>query len=156
MDTLAHMKCTICEVGAPVVTDEEIAGRTFRALQLGGYVYYLQEFIKHDNRDLRVLVVGQECLAAMRRVSNGWKTNLAAGAHAEPFALTDEIRAASLKAARTVGADYCGVDLLLDPQGELYLVEVNSMPAWQGLQQVTPFDIADRIVDYCLQAPSRV
>jgi RimK family alpha-L-glutamate ligase len=143
-------------VGMVRLTDPDIAGRTFRALQLGGYVYYLQQFIEHDNRDLRVLVAGGECLAAMQRVSKSWKTNLAAGAHAEPFILTDEVRTASLAAALALGADYCGVDLLRNPQGDLYLLEVNSMPAWQGLQQVTPFDIADRIVDYCLGALSGV
>jgi RimK family alpha-L-glutamate ligase len=135
------------------LTEAETAGRVFRALQLGGAVYYLQQFIEHDNRDLRVLVAGGECLAAMRRVSDDWKTNLAAGGRAEPFVLTTEVGAASLAAAKAVGADYCGVDLLRSPQGELFLLEVNSMPAWQGLQQVTPFDIADRLVDYCLQAP---
>jgi RimK family alpha-L-glutamate ligase len=140
-------------IGMVRLTDVETAGRVFRALKLGGYVYYLQKFIEHENRDLRVLVVGGECLAAMQRVSTNWKTNLAAGGHAEPFVLTDEVRAASLAAARAVGADYCGVDLLRGPQGELYLLEVNSMPAWQGLQQVTPFDIADRLVAHWLQAP---
>ncbi len=138
-------------VGMVRLTDAETAGRVFRAMQLGGYIYYLQKFIEHDNRDLRVLVLGGECLAAMQRVSDGWKTNLAAGGRAEPFALTDEVRTASLAAARAVGADYCGVDLLRSPQGELFLLEVNSMPAWQGLQQVTPFAISDRLAEYCLQ-----
>jgi RimK family alpha-L-glutamate ligase len=141
-------------VGMVRLTDVETAGRAFRALQLGAYVYYLQQFIEHENRDLRVLVAGGECLAAMQRVSSDWKTNVAAGGRPEPFILTDEVRHASLSAARAVGADYCGVDLLRSPQGELYLLEVNSMPAWQGLQQVTPFDIADRLVDHWLQAPA--
>jgi len=138
-------------VGMVRLTDAETAGRVFRALQLGGTVYYLQQFIEHEDRDLRVLVAGGECLAAMQRVSSGWKTNLAAGGRAEPFALTDEVRRASLAAARAVGADYCGVDLLRSPQGELFLLEVNSMPAWQGLQKVTPFDIAGRLVDFFLR-----
>jgi RimK family alpha-L-glutamate ligase len=138
-------------VGMVRLTDAEIAGRTFRALQLGGYIYYLQKFIEHDSRDLRVLVAGGECITTMQRVSDGWKTNLAAGGRAVQIALSDAVRDASLTAARTLGADYCGVDLLINPQGELYLLEVNSMPAWQGLQQVTTFDIADRLVDYFLQ-----
>jgi RimK family alpha-L-glutamate ligase len=137
-------------VGMVRLTDAETAGRTFRALQLGGYIYYLQQFIEHDSRDLRVLVVGGKCMAAMQRISENWKTNLAAGGKAAPFTLTDEVRTASLIAAKTVGADYCGVDLLINPQGKIYLLEINSMPAWQGLQQVTSFDIADRLVDYFL------
>jgi glutathione synthase/RimK-type ligase-like ATP-grasp enzyme len=51
-----------------------------------------------------------------------------------------------------LGADYCGVDLLRSEVGELFVLEVNSMPAWQGLQEVTPFNLADRIAEYCLDA----
>ncbi len=140
-------------VGMVRVSDVETAGRVFKALQLGGYVYYLQKFVPHLDRDMRLLVVGGECIAGMERVSDGWKTNLAAGARPLPLQLTAEIVDTSLKAARAVGADYCGVDLLRSAAGELYVIEVNSMPAWQGLQQVTGFDIADRIVDHCIATP---
>jgi RimK family alpha-L-glutamate ligase len=138
-------------VGMVRVTDEEIAGRVFRAMQVGGFIYYLQKFVEHDKWDIRILVVGGECIAGMKRKSDDWKTNLSAGGRAIPFILTKEICDASLKAASVVGADYCGVDLMYNPEGELFLLEVNSMPAWQGLQTVTPFDIADRLADYCLQ-----
>lgn len=137
-------------VGIVRVTEADTAGRVFRALQLGGYVYYLQQFLPHDNRDLRVMVVGEECVAAMERVADSWKTNVAAGARPVRAEVTPEVRAVCLKASRTLGAEYCGVDLLRSEAGELFMLEVNSMPAWQGLQQVTPFDIADRIVEYCL------
>ncbi len=137
-------------VGMVRVSDGEMAGRVFKALQLGGYVYYLQKFIPHHNRDLRVLVVGDECAAGMERVSDQWKTNMAAGARPVPLELTAEITAPSLKAAHVLGAEYCGVDLLRSEAGELYVIEANSMPAWQGLQQVTHFDIASRIVDHLL------
>jgi RimK family alpha-L-glutamate ligase len=137
-------------VGMVRVTDAETAGRVLRALQLGGYVYYLQKFIPHANRDIRVLVAGGECITSMERVAQDWKTNVAAGAHPEPYEPEDDVRLASLQAAQAVGADYCGVDLLRSEQGELFLLEVNSMPAWEGLQEVTRFDIAGRIVERCL------
>ncbi len=137
-------------VGMVRVSDAETAGRVFRALQLGGYVYYLQKFLPHHDRDMRLLVVGGECIAGMVRVSDSWKTNLAAGARPLPLDLTGELVEVSLKAAHAVGAEYCGVDLLRSEAGELYVIEVNSMPAWQGLQQVTHLDIAARIVDHCL------
>ncbi len=137
-------------VGMVRVTDAETAGRVFRALQLGGYVYYLQQFIPHRNRDLRVMVIGEECVAAMERVADSWKSNIAAGGQPVHTEVSPEIGAICLEASRTLGADYCGVDLLRSEGGELFVLEVNSMPAWQGLQQVTSFDIADRIVEYCL------
>ncbi len=132
------------------LTDREVALRTFQALALGRYVFYLQRFIPHRCTDLRVLVVGGECIAAMERRGTTWKTNISNGA--EPFAYVPEgeVCSASLMAAAAVGADYCGVDLLCGEDGRLYTVEVNSMPAWEGLQSVTPFSIADRIAAFCL------
>jgi RimK family alpha-L-glutamate ligase len=139
-------------VGMVRVTDVDVAGRVFKALQLGGYVFYLQHFIPHNNRDLRVMVCGNKCLAAMERVSDNWKTNVSRGAKPWAFQITKETREASLKAARALGADYCGVDLLYGEDGNLYVLEVNSMPAWQGLQQVTEFDIAERLVENFIEA----
>jgi RimK family alpha-L-glutamate ligase len=138
-------------IGMVRVTDDDTAGRVFRALQVGGYVYYLQKFIPHDNRDIRVMVVGNACIAAMERVANDWKTNVAAGGIPNKMELSDELTETSLRAANAVGADYCGVDLLRSERGELFVLEVNSMPAWQGLQQVTRLDIAERLVAYCGQ-----
>jgi RimK family alpha-L-glutamate ligase len=137
-------------VGMVRVTEADTAGRVFRALQLGGYVYYLQQFIPHDNRDVRVLVVGKECVAAMERVADSWKTNVAAGARPVHAEVTSEVGQICLRAAQTLGAEYCGVDLLYSETGELFVLEVNSMPAWQGLQEVTPFDIAGRIAEHSL------
>ncbi len=137
-------------IGMVRTSEADTAGRVFKALQLGGYVYYLQKFIPHNNRDMRVLVVGDECVAAMERVANSWKTNIAAGALPARVEISSNVEDICLKASRILGADYCGVDLLRSESGELFILEVNSMPAWQGLQQVTSFDIADRIVETCL------
>jgi RimK family alpha-L-glutamate ligase len=128
------------------VRDEDTAGRVFYALRMNNYVLYLQRFIPHGNADMRVLVQNDECLAAMRRVSENWKNNISQGAIPEAYTPDEEEVQASLRAAEVVGAEYCGVDLLRGEDGDLYVLEVNSMPAWQGLQQVTDFDIAGRLV----------
>lgn len=138
-------------VGMVRVSDGDVAGRVFHSLEAGGYIYYLQKFIPHGNSDLRVLVVGGECAAAMERVSNSWKTNISQGAKPQAVELDGEIKEISLKAAQVVGADYCGVDLLRGEDGNLFAIEVNSMPAWEALQTVTPFNIADRLVTFCIQ-----
>ena len=62
------------------VSDEEIAYRVFRALELERAVYYVQETLPHEGRDLRVFVVGKRVLAAMWRTADGWCTNIARGA----------------------------------------------------------------------------
>ncbi|MCJ7831017.1 MAG: hypothetical protein MUP86_00615 [Dehalococcoidia bacterium] len=54
------------------------------------------------------------------------------------------------QAARAVGADYAGVDILVTESGDYTVIEVNGIPGWQGLQEVTQVDIADRLVAYAL------
>jgi glutathione synthase/RimK-type ligase-like ATP-grasp enzyme len=53
----------------------------------------------------------------------------------------------SRRAVRAVGADYAGVDLLPLPDGRLYVLEVNGIPGWQGLQGTTDVDVAAAVVD---------
>lgn len=59
------------------VNDEELVHRVFRALELCRYVYYIQEYIPHNNWDIGALVVGGEVVAAMVRRGTGWKINIA-------------------------------------------------------------------------------
>ncbi len=127
------------------VSDEDLAYRTFRALDLARSVYYLQEFVPHGHFDLRLFVVGDEVVAAARRVGDGWKTNVAAGAVAEPHDPDPEERDLALRACRAVGADYAGVDLVRDPDGRLLVIEVNGIPGWAALQRSTGRDLARAI-----------
>jgi RimK family alpha-L-glutamate ligase len=132
------------------VNDEDLAHRIFRALELGRYAYYLQEYIAHNDWDIRAFVLGDRVLAAMIRRGAGWKTNVAQGAQTEPLTLSPALAALSLQATRLVGADYAGVDLLCSEEGQPYVLEVNGIPGWRGLQRTTGTDIADAIVEYVL------
>ncbi len=135
------------------VSDPDIAHRVFRALELGRYVYYLQEFVPHGNRDIRVFVVGEAVVGAMMRQGKSWKTNVAQGADAVPLAVDDELREISLRAARALGADYAGVDILPIEGGGYTVIEVNGIPGWRGLQIATGVNVADCLVDYVLNGP---
>ncbi|MDQ4061578.1 MAG: RimK family alpha-L-glutamate ligase [Pseudomonadota bacterium] len=117
-------------------------------------VYYLQRYVGAEAEgwhDYRVLVCGGRVLAAMIRHGTGWITNLHQGARAEPYRPEPEPEALALAAVRAVGAAYAGVDLIRDAQGRWFVLEVNSMPAWSGLQAVTSVDIAARIADDLLE-----
>jgi len=109
-------------------------------------LYYLQRFIEPAGElhaDLRVLVVAGRARAAMRRQSLHWVTNRAQGGvcHAEP--LTPALAALAEAAVSAVGVHYAGVDILQGADGRLWVGEVNGVPAWYGLQRVTPsLDIA--------------
>lgn len=132
------------------VSDEDLAYRVFRTLELGRSVYYLQEYIPHGQQDIRAFVVGSRVVAAMRRWGTGWKTNVAQGAQVEPLILNAPLEELSLRAARLVGTDYVGVDLLQAEDGRTFVLEVNSIPGWRGLQKTTSQNIADVIVEHVL------
>jgi RimK family alpha-L-glutamate ligase len=132
------------------VCDEDAAYRVFRALELGRYIFYLQEFIPHANWDIRAFVVGHEVVAAMVRQADTWKTNVARGAKTEPLTLDRELRQLSLRASRVLGAEYAGVDILKAERSGYYLTEINGIPGWRGLQSTTSVNIAERIVEHVI------
>lgn len=130
------------------VEDEELAYRVFKALELERAVYYLQKTIPHNGCDIRAFVIGGRVVAAMERISQDWRTNVARGAQVRPTRLTVEQEELCLEATRVVGADYAGVDLLPAADGKQYILEVNSVPGWKGLQATSPINIAEEIVAY--------
>jgi tetrahydromethanopterin:alpha-L-glutamate ligase len=108
-------------------------------------VYYLQRFVGVERdgfRDFRLLVSRGRVIAAMARHSPGWITNVKRGARPVAVVADEEMRDLAVRAAAAVGAVFAGVDVVYDPDGRPTVLEVNSMPAWSGLQKVTPFDIA--------------
>lgn len=111
-------------------------------------VHYLQRFIptgEGEFHDWRVFVIGDRAVAAMRRASHHWVTNVAQGARCQPALLDPELRALAESAARALGMDYAGVDILRDRDGRAWVIEVNGVPAWKGLQQVCSLDLADAL-----------
>ena len=118
-----------------------------------GGLAYLQRFVaaaSSPGHDFRVLVVGGVALAAMRRISLEWVHNVARGARCEPQSLAGGIGPALARlaeaAARALDMDYAGVDVIPTRDGPQVL-EVNGVAAWQGLQGVTSFNIAQALVD---------
>ena len=108
-------------------------------------VYYLQRFVgveREGFRDFRVLVSRGRVVAAMARHSTDWITNVKRGGRPVAVVANEEMRELALRAAAAVGAAFAGVDIVYDADGRPTVLEVNSMPAWSGLQKVTSFDIA--------------
>lgn len=132
------------------IEDRDLAHRVFRALELERTVYYVQRtFAPAGRRDLRVLVVTGEIAGAMERVSDSWRANIARGARPRAVALTAAERGLALAAAAALEADVAGVDLLVSPDGEIVVVEVNGIPGWQALQSICDEDITTRVVGAC-------
>jgi RimK family alpha-L-glutamate ligase len=134
--------------GITRVTDAGMAHRVFAALELLGSALYLQQFIPHDGIDWRLLVIGDEVLG-MRRINlDDWRTNISLGARAEPLEVTAELTQLARRAATTCGASIAGIDLLPGRDGRLYAIEVNGVPGWRALAEVTGIDVANRVLDH--------
>jgi tetrahydromethanopterin:alpha-L-glutamate ligase len=121
-----------------------------RTEQTAGRVFYLQRFIGIERggyHDFRVLVVHDRVVAAMQRHSSHWITNIKRGGRPVAVALNDELKTLALRAAAAVGAAFVGVDIIYDAARRPIVLEVNSMPAWSGLQKVTAINIAAVFAD---------
>jgi RimK family alpha-L-glutamate ligase len=141
-------------IGATRVNDPEVALTVFKAITFQHGVIYLQEFVEHGTSDIRVFVVGDHVVAAMRREADGWKTNYSQGARPVPITLSKEFEDMAVRAAQSVGAKVSGVDILEGPDGPK-ICDVNSQPGWKGLQMVTKVNIADEIVVFMLDEMKR-
>lgn len=115
-------------------------------------IYYLQEYVNRPPRDIRVLTVGDEVVAAAYRYSaNGdWRTNVARGGRTEPCPITGELIELALKSSEAVGGGVLAIDCMESPNG-LVVHEVNSTPEFKGLYSATGVNIPERIIKYAIK-----
>lgn len=110
----------------------------------------VQEYIKESGgADIRCFVIGDKVIAAMKRQakSGEFRSNLHRGGSASLVKLTPAERATAVKAAKTMGLNVAGVDLLRSNHGPL-VMEVNSSPGLEGIESATDKDVADKIIDF--------
>jgi len=137
------------------IADPDVAFRVLRPVEQIGGVFYVQRAIAHDGSDIRAFVAGGRVIGAIeRRATNGdWRTNVSLGGSARAIDLCDRYRQLAIDATVAVGADYAGVDLLPARDGSVYVLEVNGIPGWRGLQHATGVDVAATIVDVLEKRP---
>jgi [lysine-biosynthesis-protein LysW]--L-2-aminoadipate ligase len=114
-------------------------------------IYYLQELIKRPPRDIRVITVGDEPIAAMyRKSSGGFKTNIALGADPELCEITKEMEDMATKASKAMGGGILGIDMMEDEQRGLVVHEVNNTVEFKGLTRVAKRNIPKEMVEFAL------
>ncbi len=136
--------------GIGVVLGETSSAAKSMIQAFGGLKAHIlvQEFIKEANsQDIRCLVVGERVVASMmRRGAEGdFRSNLHRGGNAEPVRITPEERSTAVRAARVMGLNVCGVDLLRSNHGPV-VMEVNSSPGLEGVEKATGIDVATKII----------
>lgn len=138
--------------GAGVVLTEtrkaaESVIEAFRSLKAQ---FLVQEFIKEaGGADIRCFVVGNKVIAAMRRqaAEGEFRSNLHRGGSAEVIKFTPEERSTAVRAAQTMGLNLAGVDLLRSNHGPV-VMEVNSSPGLEGIENATGKDVAGEIIAF--------
>lgn len=116
--------------------------------------FLLQPFLK-SGRDVRVIIVGTKALGAMLRTAKdgAYLTNYSAGGDVELFDLSKNPIVAEIaeKAARVIKCEYAGVDLMQDDKGEWKVLEVNRSCQFEGFEEATGDNVAQKILQYLLQ-----
>ena len=110
----------------------------------------IQKFVAESKgRDIRAFVVGDQVVAAMRRVAQGqeFRSNVHRGGLAEPVELSEEYRETAVRCTQIMGLRVAGVDMLEGKDGP-QIMEVNSSPGLQGIETCTGLDIAGAVIDY--------
>jgi RimK family alpha-L-glutamate ligase len=113
-------------------------------------VYYFQRFVHCAGdgfSDYRVFVINNRAVAIMRRRGKSWLNNVARGASCEAIDLDPAIAEIAVKATSALAMDYAGVDIIQDNTGQYTVIEVNSIPAWKGLESVVPAKIATLLAE---------
>jgi ribosomal protein S6--L-glutamate ligase len=137
-------------LGVSIVESERSARSVIEAFRAQDVNILIQEFIEEaGNSDIRVLVVGGEVVAAMKRTgeSGDFRSNLHRGGGAEPVELTDAEAETAVRAATALKLNVCGVDMLRADRGPV-VMEVNSSPGLEGIETSTGIDVADRIIAF--------
>lgn len=115
-------------------------------------LYYLQERVERPPRDIRVITVGGEAVAAMYRESAGFRTNVAAGAEPRACEVTPEIAELAARASEAVGGGVLGVDMMEDASRGTVVHEVNNTVEFRGMASTGQADVPAAIIGFAARA----
>lgn len=110
----------------------------------------VQEFIKEaGGEDIRCIVLGEKVVATMKRKGKegDFRSNIHRGGTAEKVKITPQERTTAVAAAKAMGLNFCGVDMLRSNHGPV-VMEVNSSPGLEGMEKATGIDVADQLIDW--------
>ncbi|MCA1749655.1 MAG: 30S ribosomal protein S6--L-glutamate ligase [Parasphingopyxis sp.] len=137
-------------IGVVLAETEKSAKSVIEAFRGANVNILVQEFIKEaGSSDIRVLVVGGKVIASMMRTGaeDDFRSNLHRGGSAKPIRITPEERSTAVRAAKAMGLNVCGVDMLRSNHGPV-IMEVNSSPGLEGIENATGKDVAGTIIDF--------
>jgi len=137
-------------IGVVLADTERSAKSVVEAFRGAKVNILVQEFIKEaGGTDIRALVVGGRVIAAMQRTGaeDDFRSNLHRGGSAKTIKITAEERSTAIRSAKAMGLNVCGVDMLRANHGPV-VMEVNSSPGLEGVENATGIDVAGKIIEY--------
>lgn len=137
-------------IGVVLAETEKSAKSVVEAFRGANVNILVQEFIKEAGAtDIRILVVGGKVVASMMRsgAEGDFRSNLHRGGSAKQVKITPEERSTAVRAAKVMGLNVAGVDILRSNHGPV-IMEVNSSPGLEGIERVTGKDVAGQIIDF--------
>jgi ribosomal protein S6--L-glutamate ligase len=137
-------------VGVILADSIKIAEAIIETLQSTKQNVLVQKFVAESKgRDIRAFVVGDQVVAAMRRVAQGqeFRSNVHRGGRTESVDLDEQYRQTAVRASQIMGLRVAGVDML-EAQDGPQIMEVNSSPGLEGIETCTQLDVAGAVVDY--------
>ncbi|MCL4131729.1 UNVERIFIED_CONTAM: hypothetical protein GTU68_052396 [Idotea baltica] len=137
-------------IGVLLAESEKSAEGIIELLQSQKQDVLVQKFVAESKgRDIRAIVVGDQVVAAMRRVAQGqeFRSNVHRGGRTEAVELDDNYKQVAVRAAQILGLRVAGVDMLEGKNGP-QIMEVNSSPGLEGIETCTHLDVAGSIIDY--------
>jgi len=137
-------------IGVVLADTKRSATSVVEAFRGAGVNILLQEFIKEaGGTDIRAIVVGGKVVASMKRTGaeGDFRSNLHRGGSAKVAKLSPEERLTAVRAAKSMGLNVCGVDMLRANHGPV-VMEVNSSPGLEGVENATGLDIAGKVIEY--------
>lgn len=142
--------------GVVLAETRKAARAVMQAFYVEGVNFLVQEYIEESaGTDIRAFVVNGVVVASMKRQSldDDFRSNLHQGGEGTAIKLTDEERKTAQKAAKAMGLQVCGVDMMRSSNGPLVL-EVNSSPGF-GIEKITGHNVTEKIIDYIEQNAKR-
>jgi ribosomal protein S6--L-glutamate ligase len=137
-------------IGVVLADTDRSAKSVIEAFRGAGVNILVQEFIKEaGGTDIRAIVVGGKVVAAMQRTGaeGEFRSNLHRGGSAKAIKISPEERSTAIRAAKSMGLNVCGVDMLRSNHGPV-VMEVNSSPGLEGVEKATGKDIAGMIIAF--------
>ncbi len=137
-------------IGVMLAETENSAKSVVEAFRGANINILVQEFIKEaGGTDIRCFVIGDKVVASMQRsgAEGDFRSNLHQGGTAQKIKITSQERAAAVSAAKAMGLNVCGVDMLRSNHGPV-IMEINSSPGIEGIEKATELDIAGKVIEF--------